>query len=315
MRLYAHRAEFHHRGHESHWIEGHRGRAQLHGSVRFHSWTNRFQHTLSVPLDAHSQTLQTLSEQNYIFGRWNAVKARRMGRPSAVTVTNSAGNGTLLSPSTSPAITNYLASFIPVHPYTPVVSPSGNGTISASPPPSSLIIGGVSTNYFQDRQLVTFTVNPNTGFNFDFWANVPLFNLYNNPFAFYITSNFDSSNNGNPTAAVLVSDPVTTITATSPDITATGLGVFPGFAIGVKDGNGNTSTAYTPVNFDATFNGSGFAAGKNVTFSTVATESPVTTNISYSFNNWSGAGTPSGDSLSVTVPASGTKYIYRELHA
>jgi hypothetical protein len=276
----------------------------------FTSWTSGSSHTLSVPLDASSQTLQTLSSQNYIFGRWNA---GTYGTPEpngacpssgcSVTVTNLLGNGTLLSPTTSPAITNYLASFIPVHPYSPVVSPSGDGTISASPPPSSIVIGGTATNYYQDRQLVTFTVHPNSGYSFDFWGNVPLFNLYSNPFTWYITSNFDSSYDGNPTTAVLVSDPVTTILASSPDLTANGLvpSIFPGFAIAVVDGNGNSSTAYTPMNFDATYEGSGFAAGKQVTFSTAATQSPVTTNISYAFNSWSGGGTPNS--------------IYSELHA
>jgi hypothetical protein len=268
----------------------------------FSSWAIGSEHTLSVP--SSNQTLQTLNKQNYIFGRWNA-GAQNV---QTVTVTNSAGNGTLLSPTTSPAITNYLASFIPIHPYSPVVSPNSSaGTISASPQPSSITINGTPTNYYQDRQLVTFTVTPNSGFSFDFWANVPLFNLYSNPFAFYITSNFDSSYNGSPTTAVLVSDPVTTIASASPDIIATGLlpGTVPGFAIGVVDGNGNKSTAYTPANFDATFNGSGFAPGEKVTFSTAASQSPVTTNIGYQFSDWTGAGTPSGDSLSVVVPASG----------
>jgi hypothetical protein len=269
----------------------------------FTTWAIGSQHTLSVPLDANNQTLQTLSQQHYIFGRWNA----GLANVQTVTVTNSAGNGTLLSPTSSPAVTNYLASFILIHPYSPVVYPSNAGSISPSPAPSSLIINGASTNYYQDRQLVTLTVTPNSGFSFDFWANVALFNFYSNPFNFYITSNFDSSDNGQPATAVLVSDPVTTITAASPDTTATGLlpGTVPGFAIGVVDGNGNTSTAYTPVNFDATYSGSGFAAGKTVTFSSAAVESPVTTNINYQFSNWTGAGTPSGNSLSVVVPASG----------
>ena len=61
-------------------------------------------------------------------------------------MTNALGDGTLLSPTTSPAITNYLASFIPVHPYSPVVSPSGNATITASPSPSSsLLVNGAPT--------------------------------------------------------------------------------------------------------------------------------------------------------------------------
>jgi hypothetical protein len=273
----------------------------------FTTWTSGSQHTLSVP--SANQTLQTLNGQNYIFGRWNAVQTGNVTEQTVI-VTNSLGNGTLLSPSTAPAITNYLASFIPIHPYSPVIYPSGDGTITSSPPPSSIMIDGSPTNYFIDRQLVTITVNPTAaGYSFYDWYQVSLFNYYTNPFTFYITTNFDFYNfdTGDPVTAVLVPDTVTTTAAASPDLTAAGLGIFPGFAIGVTDGNGNVSTAYTPENFDAFYDGSGFAAGKKLTFSTAAatTQSPVTTNISYQFGNWTGAGAPSGNNLSVTVPASG----------
>ena len=275
----------------------------------FTNWTSGSQHTLSVP--SANQTLQTLNSQNYIFGRWNAVMTGNIAEQT-VTVTNSLGNGTLLSPSTAPAITNYLASFIPIHPYNPVIYPSGDGTIASSPLPSSIMIDGTPTNYFIDRQLVTITVNPTAaGYSFYDWYQVSLFNYYTNPFTFYITTNFDYYNfdTSDPVTAVLVPDPVTTIAAASPDITSAGLGIFPGFAIGVTDGNGNAFTAYTPENFDAIYDLSGFAAGKNLAFSTAGTafttQSPVTTNISYQFGTWTGAGTPNGSNLSVTVPASG----------
>src|SRR3984885_11258830 len=209
----------------------------------FTNWTIGSQHTLSVPLDAHSQTLQILGGQNYIFGRWNASAAN----VQTVTGTNSLGDGTLLSPFTAPTITNYLASFIPIHPYATSVAPAGDGTVSASPPPSSLIINGVSTKYFQDRQLVTLKATPNNGLFFYDWYPSPFFNLYSNPYTFPVTEDFGS------TTANIVSDAVTTITAASPDIGAEG--TFPGFAIGVTDGNGNVTTAYTPANFDATGNG------------------------------------------------------------
>ncbi len=157
----------------------------------FSNWTLGSQHTLNVPLDGHSQTLQTLSQQTYVFGRWNASKT---GNPQSVTVTNSAGTGTLLSPTTSPAITNYLASFIPVHPFSPVVAPGGDGTITSSPPPSTLIINGVSTNVYQDRQLITVTAHPNSGFSFYGWYNVPIFSFYSNPYTFPIQENWDFLN-------------------------------------------------------------------------------------------------------------------------
>jgi len=265
----------------------------------FNTWASGSQHTLSVP--AANQTLQALNGQNYVFGRWNAVQVGTVMQPvtsQTITVTNSFGNGALLSPSTSPAITNYLASFIPVHPYSPTVSPAGDAVITPSPAPNSSVTVNGSPTYL-DRQLITLTVAPKAGFNFYDWYPAPFFSLYTNPFTFYLTDDMDTA------TANLVTDPVTTMAAASPDITATGLGIFPGFAIGVVDGNGNVSTAYTPENFDATYNGSGFGTGKTVSFSTTATQSPVTTNIGYQFSNWSGAGSPSGDNLSVTVPASG----------
>jgi hypothetical protein len=270
----------------------------------FTSWTMGSQHTLSVPLNGSSQTLQTLSGDNYIFGRWNSVLTAGTipangGCPStgcSAVVTNSAGNGTLLSPTTSPAITNYLASFIPVHPYSPAVSPSGDATITPSPAPSaSLTINGAPT--YLDRQLVTLTVTPKPGFSFYDWFPSPFFNIYLNPASVYLTDDL------NTVTAGLVSDAVTTVTAASPDVSAQG--IFPGFAIGVTDGNGNYSTVETPANFDASVNGSGFASGKTVSFYGAMTQSPVTTNISYAFNNWTGGGTPSGNNLSVIVGASG----------
>ncbi len=258
----------------------------------FINWTTGSEHTLSVPLDSNSQTLQALNGQNYIFGRWNS----GLANVQTVTVTNSLGNGTPLSPVTMPAITNYLASFIPVHPYNPIVAPAGDGTITVSPAPSKLIIDGASTNYFQDRQLITLTVTTGTGFHFYDWYPSPFFSLYSNPYTFSVTDDFDSA------TANLVTDPVTTIMGASQDLGTAG--IFPGFAIRVVDGNGNTTTAYTPANFDAAFNGPGFASGERVTFS-AKTQSPVTTNISYAFQSWWGTGTPDGDSLHLVVPSSG----------
>ncbi len=55
----------------------------------FTNWTIGSPHTLNVPLDGHSQTLQTLSQQPYIFGRWNAGASGQQ----SVAITNSAGTG------------------------------------------------------------------------------------------------------------------------------------------------------------------------------------------------------------------------------
>ena len=235
-----------------------------------------------------------------------------VGESPKLTVTNSAGNGTLLSPTTSPAITTYLASFIPIHIFTPNVNPSGDGTVTSSPPPSSIIIGSAtSTPYYADRQLVTITANPNSGFNFYIWFNVNLFNLYANPYTLPIQSEWNSANAG------LVLGPVTTITAASPDLASPPFNTFPGFAIGiVETSNGNAlTTAFTPRNLDASFDGAGFG-GAQLTLcgsflsgsscpGTPVAQSPVTTNISYLFNNWSGGQSSSNDGINITVPGSG----------
>jgi hypothetical protein len=125
----------------------------------FASWTAGSTHTLSIP--TANQTLQTLSGENYIFGRWNA----GLANVQTVTVTNALGDGTPLRPTTSPSITHYLASFILVHPYSPAITPTGDATITTSPlPNSSLLVNGAPT--YLDRQLITLTVNPSSGFNF-----------------------------------------------------------------------------------------------------------------------------------------------------
>ena len=278
----------------------------------FTTWAQNSTHSLSVP--SANQTLQTLSQQTYIFGRWNAGSAN----VQTVSVTNSYGNGTFLSPTTSPAITNYLAGFIPIHPFSPVVAPSGDGTISSSPPPSLTING---TSYYEDRQLITVTATPNTGFGFWGWYNVPTFSFYANPYTFPIQVNwdFDNFDTGFPVTAGLVDTtsatgfPLFTITATSPDLTAAQ--PFPGFAIGIVEAsNGNaTTTAVTPQNFYGApnYSGSGFAAGAqlnlcagalNGTTCSAQAQSPVTTNISYLLNNWTGSANSQGV---VTLPSSG----------
>jgi hypothetical protein len=262
----------------------------------FTSWTTGSTHTLSIP--TANQTLQTLSStgENYIFGRWNA----GLANVQTVTVVNALGDGTPYRPTTFPSITNYLASFIPVHPYSPAIMPSGDATITASPlPNSSLLVNGAPT--YLDRQLITLTVNPSSGNNFYDWFPSPFINIYTNPVTVYLTDDLDSTT----TSANTVSDAVTTILATSPDLAAGGLAPssFPGFALNVTDGKGNVTTPSTPRNFDNSIDGAGFASGENLTISTGTTQSPVTTNISYTFGDWTGAGTASGNSLSVTVPA------------
>ena len=190
------------------------------------NWAVGTQHTLSVPVDAHSQTLQTLSGQNYIFGRWNLPPA--VNPPISQTITVAAGTGSTLNPTTSPAVTAYLAAFIPIHIYGPNAYPSGSFT--PTPAPGNLIIGGVSTPYYQDRQEITLQANGPGGYTFYDWftPNATLPNYYANPITFYDVTDL------NNLQAVFVQDPVTSVTAGSPDLP---IGSDPGFALQVDPGH------------------------------------------------------------------------------
>ena len=257
-----------------------------------YNWAIGSQHTLGVVSGA-----QTLSGQNYIFGRWNTLST---GTPQTITV--AAGSGSLHAPLTSPAITNYLASFIPIHTYSPNVYPAGEGTITATPAPSNMTIDGNSVNYYEDRQNVTLTVKPNATYTFYDWYQADLLDYYSSPYTFYVLNDLSTLQ------AVLVQDAVTTVSATSPDIGVTG--TFPGFAIVVDD----ATTYAVPKNFDNTYDGGGWANGQNHTLcgtslvsgacpaSNLPSQSPVTTNITYAFNEWTGsAGTQTSNSLSIQV--------------
>ena len=273
------------------------------------AWAIGTQHTLSVPVDSHGQTLQTVSGQNYIFGRWNLPPA--VNPPITQSITVVAGSGSQLSPITSPAVTAYLAAFIPIHLYGPNAYPSGSFT--PMPSPSSLIIGGVSTPYYQDRQLITLQANGPAGYTFYDWftPNATLPNYYANPITFYDVTDL------NDLQAVFVQDPVTSLTAASPDFTVAGSD--PGFAVQVDPGTSAAQTAYTPRNFVDTYDGSTWAAGQAHqlcgTFlvgnacpsSSLPSQSPVTTNITYAFNDWTGFSPSSSNLLPITVAASGQR--------
>jgi uncharacterized repeat protein (TIGR01451 family) len=301
----------------------------------FSNWSLGSQHTLSV-----SQTIQTLgtapAAQSYLFGRWNSDVSDIQS--ATATVTNSGGNGSLLSPTTSPAITNYLASFIPLHPYNPQISANNGatgstvGTIGVNPSPYNGVLNGSPTNYFKDRQQIDITLTPKAGYTFHHWANVSLPIQYSPFINFYITSNFDSDDMGNPVTADFVNDAVTTVTASSsdPDIT---IGISPGFSFGVVENSNSdaTVTAYAPRNFDAFYDGTGFAAGKQLTLcgsglsgttcpATPVAQSPVTTNMTYTNYSWNGSVAGNANAVTVaSIPAGGAQvnlnltYMFREI--
>ncbi|HEX3743491.1 MAG TPA: M12 family metallopeptidase [Bryobacteraceae bacterium] len=297
----------------------------------FGNWAIGSQHILSVPLDAHSQTLQIQSQQPYLFGNWNVnpagqhLNSETTGQ--SVTITNSAGDGTLLSPASAPAYTHYLASFIPVHPYNPVIAsnngamPANIGTLQVSPAPGTLIVNGVSTSYFLDRQDVSLTATAKNGYTFFEWANVPLANPYASFNRSYLSTNLDYLNfdSSAPVTAFFVNDAVTTITASTTDSPT--FGFSPGFPMSVVETSHSNAivTAYTPANFDASQDGPGFAAGQSLTLcasplngvscpSARPTLSPVTTNMNYTQYSWNGTGSGNTNGINVTIPSGGGQY-------
>ncbi len=278
----------------------------------FNNWTLGSSHTLVV-----SQTIQTLSGHSYLFGRWNSDLSNTQS--ATASIVNSAGNGSLLSPTTSPAITNYLASFTPIHPYGPSISAnhgqsgSAAGTLTTSPAPFNAVINSVSTNYFKDRQFINLTAAPKTGFTFYLWANVALPMFYAGSMNLYLTSDLGSS-----VTAFFVDDVVTTVTGSSPDLVN---GIYPGFFFGVVENSRSNQvvTAFTPRNFDVSQDGAGFAAASQITLcgsglsgttcpATPVTQSPVTTNMNYLNYSWNGATSGSTNALSVTIPSNGGQY-------
>src|SRR6202035_4378169 len=82
------------------------------------------------------------------------------------------------------------------------VFPANSGTVTSSPAPTISFNG---TNYFYDRQPVTITATPNSGFNFHTWYNTPLFNLSANPYSIFV---YDDVSN---VMAGFTQNPVTTI--------------------------------------------------------------------------------------------------------
>jgi hypothetical protein len=247
------------------------------------SWTLSSAHTINVPADP--QVTNPSDGSTYAFGVWNDLGART----HSITVTP--GSGSLTAPATEPAVTVYEANFIRLQPFgylSPSVYPSGAGTLAVSPTPTSEYGG----TFFTDRTLVTLTLAPTqgSGYNFYDWYNLP-FPPSDNPHQFYIQAPTTQAQ------AVFVSDPVTIVgqTLTGPNTWNPGL-------YGYVD----TFFTYLPTGFDATYNGSGWAAGTSHTINVDQTQSPITTNVFYNWNSWSDAGAMNHG---ITQPASGSQTI------
>jgi astacin len=121
------------------------------------SWALNSTHTLAVAPGA-----QTLNGQAYTFGRWSDAA----GVSHSITV--KPGSGTPATPKAAPALTVYLASFIHLVPFNPMVSIIGEGTVTATP--AAKTYAGVTGKFFPTRLPVTYTATPATGYVFAGWG-------------------------------------------------------------------------------------------------------------------------------------------------
>src|SRR5580698_9835790 len=245
------------------------------------SWALNSTHTIAVPPDP--QTLNPSDGSTYAFGAWNDLGA------SSHTVTVEPGSGSLTDPVTAPAVTVYEANYIRLQPFafaSPAAAPSGSGTASVSPQPTSEFGGA----FFADRTLISVSTTSSGVNSFYEWFGVP-FPASDNPHPFYIQA---------PTSmaqAVYVTDPVTYLGAsiTGPNTWNPGLN-------GLVDG----VFAYLPSSYDVSFNGSAWIGGSTHTISVDQAQSPVTTNVFYNWNSWSDN---LGITHTITQPNSGTQTI------
>ena len=251
------------------------------------SWALTSTHTLNLPADP--QTTDPSDGSTYAFGVWNDLGAR------SHTITVQPGNGALASPANKPAITVYEANFIRLQPFaflSPSVYPSGAGTLSVNPNPTSEYGG----SFFTDRTLVTLTLTPTqgSGYNFYDWLNLP-YPPSDNPHSFYDQSPITAAQ------AVSVSTSVTIVgeSLTGPNTWNPGLA-------GSVDGN----FTYLPSAFSSTYNGSGWNAGTTHSIGVDQQQSPVTTNIFYNWNSWSDAGAMTHN---IVQPSTGSQTISASL--
>ncbi len=243
------------------------------------SWTLNSKHTLNLPPDP--QFVSPNDGATYEFGLWNDGGAR------SHTVTAGGGTGLLTSPANKPATTVYEANYIRLWPFASSASPSGSGSVAVSPAPQSIFSG----KFFVDRQQISVSATPNAGYNFYGWFGPP-YPQGGNPYPFLIQSP-ESNLQG-----AFTTFPVTTIGET---ITGPNTWNPPMYA--TVDTN---PYVYLPQGYSQDQSGSAWAPGTNHTITAPSPDVPVTTNVSYTWNNWSDAG---AQTHNITAASSGVKSI------
>ena len=242
------------------------------------AWALNSTHTLKLPADP--QFTNPKDGSTYEFGNWND-----RGK-STHTVTVIGGSGALTSPANKPAVTVYEASYIRLQPFASSVTPPGTGTLAVSPAPQSKFSGA----FFVDRQQIKLTATPNGGENFYGWFGPP-FPQGGNPYSFLIQAPMSN------TQAGFTSMPVTTIgeSITGPNTWDPPLYAF-------IDGN----FTFLPQGYSQDYTGSAWAPGTTHSVSAAAPTVPITTNVSYNWNNWSDSG---AQTHNITASSSGVETI------
>jgi uncharacterized repeat protein (TIGR01451 family) len=242
---------------------------------RTFTWPLNSTHTLNLPADP--QVTSPSDGATYEFAKWNDGGAR------SHSAGNGGGSGLLTSPAAKPATTVYEANFIRLWPYTSSATPAGSGSVSVSPA-AQLIFSG---SFFVDRQQITVTATPKAGNNFYGWFNAP-YPQRANPYPFLVQAP-ESTLEG-----VFTTFPVTII---GESITGPNTWNPPLYATVDSD-----NFVDLPQGYSQDQSGSAWAPGTSHTISAPSPDVPVTTNVSYTWNNWSDGG---AQTHAITAASSG----------
>jgi uncharacterized repeat protein (TIGR01451 family) len=243
------------------------------------SWTLNSKHTLNLPPDP--QLTNPSDGATYEYGVWNDGGAR------SHSVTAGGGSGLLTSPANAPATTVYEANFIRLWPFASSASPAGSGSVGVNPLPQSIFNG----TFFVDRQEITLSAAPNAGYNFYGW-NGPPYPQGGNPYPLLIQS-------PEPTLqGIFTTFPVTTIGET-----ITGPNTWDPPLYATVDSN---PYVYLPQGYSQDQSGSAWAPGTSHSITAPSPDIPITTNVSYNWNNWSDNG---AQTHNITASSSGVESI------
>ncbi len=243
------------------------------------NWVLNSAHTLNLPSDP--QVISPSDGATYEFAKWNDGGAR------SHSVANGGGTGLLTSPAANPATTVYEANFIRLWPYASSATPAGSGSVSVKPVPQS-VFGG---SFFVDRQQITLTAKPTARTHFYGWFNAP-YPQSANPYPFLIQAP-ESTLQG-----VFTTFPVTIV---GESITGPNTWNPPMYA--AVDSNNFVDL---PQGYSQDQSGSAWAPGTSHTISAPSPDVPVTTNVSYSWNNWSDGG---AQTHNIAAAGSGTSTV------